>query len=400
MLTAKSSPRTTTLVLLTALTVLSLNMFLPSLPAMASSFDTSYEVISLSIAGYLAVTAVLQLIIGPMSDRFGRRPVLLVTLAIFVIASLGCVLATDITTFLLFRMGQAVVISGWVLSLASVRDTKPEQQAASLIGYITMAMAIAPMIGPMVGGALDELFGWQSNFVLFTALGAALLLLSIIDFGETNFSRSETFGAQFRAYPELVRSRRFWGFSVCMASSSSMFYAFLAGVPLVAVTSLDLSTAEIGFYMGTITAGFMFGSFLSGRLSGRNALTTMIISGRIVAIVGLVTGMLLLMFGWLNVLTVFGAAVVAGAGNGVTMPSANSGAMSVRPGLTGSAAGLSGALSVAAGAVVTSLTGAALSDGRDTAFLMLAIMFALATLGLLAGFYVRELDRREGRLPA
>lgn len=398
MFAAKSPPRLTTLVLLTALTVVSLNMFLPSLPAMASSFDTSYEVISLSIAGYLAVTAILHIIIGPMSDRFGRRPVLLTSLAIYVVASLGCVLATEITTFLIFRMGQGVIVAGWVVSLASIRDTKPDQQAAGLISYITMAMAIAPMIGPMVGGTLDELFGWRSNFILFTALGGALLLFCFADFGETNMSRSETFGTQFRAFPELVRSRRFWGFSVCLASSSAMFYAFLAGVPLVAVISLDLSTAQIGFYMGTITAGFMFGSFLSGRLAGRYALTTMVICGRIVACTGLATGMILLMSGWLNVLTVFGATIIAGAGNGLTMPSANTGAISVRPGLTGSAAGLSGAIMVAAGAVLTSLTGAILTGVQHTALLMLAIMFALALLGLLVGLYVRRLDKREGRL--
>lgn len=387
----------TTLVLLTALSVLSLNMFLPSLPAMAISFDVDYETISLSIAGYLAVTAILQLLIGPLSDRFGRRPVLMATLVVFVLASVGCVFAEDVWTFLLFRVGQGAIISGWILSLAAVRDTRPESEAASLIGYITMAMAIAPMVGPMIGGLLDQMFGWRSNFILFISLGAVLLTICLADFGETNREKSDTFAVQFLAYPELFRSRRFWGYSLCLASSSSMFYAFLAGIPLVAVIVLDMSSSEIGFYMGTITAGFMFGSFLSGRYAGRYALTSMIITGRILACAGLATGIVLLAYGWVNVFSIFGAAILAGAGNGLTMPSASTGAMSVRAGLTGSAAGLSGALTVAAGAFITSATGFVLT-GKGAALTLLAIMFGLAFTGLLAAIYVRALDKREERL--
>ena len=206
---AVSPPHLVTLILLTAPTVLSLNMFLPSLPKMAGSYSTSYETISLAIAGYPAVTAVLRLVMGPLSDRFGRRPVLLLSLAIFVVASLGCIFADTVGSFLLFRAGQSVVIAGRVLSLAVVRDTRPEREAASLIGYIAMAMAVAPMVGPMIGGGLDELFGRRSNFVLLAVFGSMLMAVCLLDFGETNENPSSTFGAQFRTYPELCRSRRF-----------------------------------------------------------------------------------------------------------------------------------------------------------------------------------------------
>ncbi len=172
---AVTPPRILTLILLTATSTLSLTMFLPSLANMAVDFQVDYAVVSLSIAGYLAVTAVVQLIVGPLSDRYGRRPVLLTTLATFALASVVCALATDIWVFLGFRILQGVVISSWTLSQAAIRDMAPPQEAASLMGYVAMAMAIAPMLAPLFGGVLDELFGWRASFLAFTGMGVALL---------------------------------------------------------------------------------------------------------------------------------------------------------------------------------------------------------------------------------
>ena len=280
---ATSPPGFFALVFLTGLSTLSLNMFLPSLSNIAEEFQADYTIVSLSVAGYLGITGLLQLVIGPMSDRFGRRPVLLSGLAVFSLASLGCMLAGDIWIFLAFRVMQGVIISGAVLSFAIIRDSAPEQEVASRIAYVSMAMAIAPMLGPMVGGVLDELFGWRSSFLLFSILGLAGFALCWVDLGETNKNQSGTFRKQFQAYPELLRSRRYWDYTICVTFSVGSFYIFITGVPLVAKSILALSPAMLGFYMGTITAGFALGSFLSGRYSKRYPLTTMMIAGRIVA---------------------------------------------------------------------------------------------------------------------
>ena len=211
---------------------------------------------ALSIGGYLGVTAALQLVVGPLSDRHGRRPVLLGSLALFVLASVGCALATDIRTLLAFRMLQGAVIGGAVISRAVVRDMMPPREAAGLLGTIAMAMAVAPMLAPVLGGALDQAFGWRASFWAFAAFGGALLAWCWTDLGETNASPSATFGAQLRAYPELVRSRRFWGFSLCMTFSIGAFYVFLSGAPLVAGRLFGLSPAQVGALLGSITAGF------------------------------------------------------------------------------------------------------------------------------------------------
>ena len=172
-----SPPTLFTLILLTAFSTLTLNMFLPSLANIAADLDTSYAKVSLAVAGYLAVTAVIQLIVGPLSDRIGRRPVLLGAIVIFTFASLGSALTTNIWVFLAFRVFQGGMIAGYALSLAIVRDTDSERKAVGLIGYISMAMAVAPMLGPMLGGVLDTAFGWRANFYFYA--GAGLLLLAI-----------------------------------------------------------------------------------------------------------------------------------------------------------------------------------------------------------------------------
>lgn len=392
---ATTPPHFATLVLLTALSVLSLNMYLPSLSHIAADLQADYAVVTLSIAGYLAITAILQVVLGPLSDRYGRRPVLLWSAAIFTLASLGCAMAGDIVTFLAFRTLQGAIIAGSALSRAVVRDIAPPRRAASLMGYMAMAMAIAPMLGPILGGMLDEMFGWRANFHLFWIMGLAVFALCWADLGETNAAASATFRQQFRAYPELLRSRRFWGYAVTIACSVGGFYAFLGGAPIVAQTTLGMTPSGIGLGLGSISLGFFVGSFLSGRFAARFTLTGMTLFGRLVAIVGLGVALISLVAGHVGFPTVFGGAIFVGLGNGLTLPSANVGAMSVRANLAGSASGLSGALMVGAGAAITMLTGWAVGDGGQPAVLI-AMMLGATLLSLLATLYVMWIDHREG----
>lgn len=367
-------------------------MFLPSLANIAQEFGADYGIVSISIAGYLAITAVLQLVIGPLSDRYGRRPILLSALFIFILASLGCMFSEDVWTFLAFRIVQGVVIAGSVLPYVIIRDSASEQDAASQMGYVSMAMAVAPMLGPMAGGLLDEWFGWRSNFLFFALLGVAAFVLCWIDLGETNNNPSETFRKQFQGYPELFRSRRYWGYTLCITFSVGGFFVFITGVPLVTETLFDLSPAELGFFIGSITAGFMLGSFLSGRYARYFPLTTMMIAGRVVACTGLIAGLILFSLGYINVFTLFGATVCAGLGNGLTLPSANSGALSVRPKLAGSASGLKGALAVAGGAVLTSISAAILTENSGH-YALLIIMLICSVIALIAAFDVVRVNR-------
>jgi Bcr/CflA subfamily drug resistance transporter len=360
---------------------------------MAADFRVDYALVNLSIAGFAGVAAVLQLIMGPLSDRYGRRPVLLTGLAIFVAASVGCALASDIWIFLGFRMLQGAVVCAYAVSLAVIQDTAGPRKAASLIGYVAMAWAVAPMLGPLLGGLLDQLLGWRASFWTFVALGGGLFVLCWFDLSETNQARADSLASQLLAYPELLRSARFWAYALCMAFSTGAFYAFLGGAPLVAASAFGLSTVELGVAMGSITGGFMFGSFLSGRYAGRFQLSTMMIAGRLVACGGLLLGLLVVLAGFVHVFSFFGACLFVGIGNGLTMPSSSAGALSVQPRLAGSASGLAGALTVGGGAVISSLTGAVLTEANGT-YALLGVMLASSFFGLAAALAVRFMDRR------
>jgi len=373
------------------MSVLSLNMFLPSLAAIADDFGVDYAVANLSMGGFLAVTVVLQIVIGPLSDRYGRRPVMLIGMVIFTLGSVWCIIAQDIVGFLAGRMLQAAGVVGIALSRAVVRDMHGPKEAASMLGYISMVMAIAPMTGPMIGGFLHEAFGWRSNFAVYALIGAGLLWLTWRDLGETNINRAATMGEQFATYPELLKSRRFWGYALCSSLSVGAFYIYITGIVLVGVAVFGLRPTTVGMTVGAIAVGFSLGSFLSGRLAKRVPLWTLMIGGRVVGLVGLSVGFLIVLVGFVHPVTYVGAVVFVGLGNGLTLPSTNSGAMSVRPKLAGSASGLSGAMSVAMGAALTSLTGAVLKP-ENGAVLMMAMMVAVIAASLLCALYVRWLD--------
>jgi len=144
--------------------------------------------------------------------------------------------------------------------------------------------------------------------------------------------------------------------------------------------------------IGSITAGFMTGSFLSTRLAPKFPLTTMMLAGRLVACSGLLVGLLILLAGHLSLVTFFGATVFVGLGNGLTIPSSNAGAMSVRPKLAGTAAGVSGALTVAGGAALTTLTGFLLTD-MNAPYMLIGIMLVASFAGFLSAAWVRHADR-------
>lgn len=379
----KTPPHIATLILMAGLSALTMNIFLPSLPGMAAWFDVPYALMQLSVALYLALSAVLQILIGPISDRFGRRKVLLVALTLFLIATVGTLLAPDATTFLIFRMAQAVIAAGMVLSRAVVRDMVPDAQAASMIGYVTMGMSIVPMIGPVIGGVLDETFGWQANFALLLILGLLTLALIWADLGETATIRRISFMDQIRTYPALLRSRRFWGYVGCASFASGSFFAYLGGAPYVGNVVFGLSSSEIGILFAITAVGYAAGNFIAGRYSVRLGMNRMVLMGSLVTVAGLGLLLLLTLAGFHSAYIFFGSTVAVGLGNGMTLPNANAGMLSIKPELAGTASGLGGAIQIGGGAALAALAGALLTEGATEMPLVL-LMLASSVLSVLS----------------
>ena len=390
---ASTPPHLITLILLAATSTMTLNLIVPSLTNIAADLQADYAVISLALGGYLATTALVEFSVGPLSDRIGRRPVLLVALTVFTLASLAGAVAQSVETFLAARMLQAGVISGYVLSLAIVRDTHDGSEVARLLGKIAMAMAIAPMLGPMVGSLLDAALGWRAIFLLYGTIGAALLCLVWMDLGETLPGSDDAAARGHQGPGDLLRQPLFWCYAACTTFSTGAFYIFLAGAPPIAARVFEIPTAGLGIFVGSITAGFMTGSFLGGRLSRRWATTRVMLVGRVVACVGLLAGMAVLSSEMVLPLLYFGSTIFVGIGNGLTMPSSNAGAMSVLPRLAGTAAGFTGGMTLAVGAVLTTGTGTLIAD-RPEPMLLLALMFAASFAGLLAALGAVRLERR------
>jgi DHA1 family bicyclomycin/chloramphenicol resistance-like MFS transporter len=389
-------PHIVTLVLMAGVAAMNMAAFLPSLPRMTTYFQTEYSVMQLSVSLYLAATAVLQLIIGPLSDRYGRRPVVLICYAIFVLASVGCLFATTIEVFLTFRMLQGAVAVGLVLSRAIVRDMVPQREAASMIGYVTMGMALVPMVAPMIGGALDQLFGWQATFIFLIASGISVLALCYADQGETASGDGKSFKAQVSEYPELLASRRFWGYVFAAAFASGAFFAFLGGAPLVASDVYGLSSFWAGIGFGAPAIGYATGNYISGRFSTHYGINRMIQTGALITSAGMLLALAISLAGYGSAVKFFGLCTFVGIGNGLVMPNATAGMLSVRPHLAGTASGLGSAILIGGGAALSAFAGVALGWGTGDAPLLI-IMAISACLGYIS---IRFVVAREKRLAA
>jgi MFS transporter, DHA1 family, multidrug resistance protein len=387
-------PHLVTLVLLAGIAALSMNVFLPSLPNMALHFGVEYRVMQLSVSLYLAVSAVLQLLIGPLSDRYGRRRVLLWGLGLFVAASVGTLLAPTAEIFLFFRMAQAIVATAMALSRAIVRDMVDEARAASMIGYITMFMSVVPMLGPVAGGWLDETFGWKANFTMLLVAGILVMALTWADLGETAQTRPTSLMAQMRDYPELLRSPRFWGYVTSSSLASGVFFAYLGGAPFVATEIYGLGPTLLGVYFGATAVGYAMGNFVSGRFSMRLGVNTMILTGSSLTLAGLMVLAVLMTLDMAPAPVFFGMFYFVGMGNGMVLPGAMAGSMSVRPHLAGTAAGLGGTMMIGGGAILSALAGALLS--RETgAWPLVAIMLASSLGAVVSILLVMARARRK-----
>ena len=391
----RTPPHILTLTLLAGVSALNMSIFLPSLARMAQDFGTDYATMQFAVSGYLAATALLQVIVGPLSDRYGRRKVVLGALSVFVVATLGCYLATSVTAFLGFRILQAAVATGIVLSRAIVRDLFPPEKSASMIGYVTIGMALIPMIGPTIGGTLDQLYGWRSSFLFLMAAGGGLLALCWADQGETVRGGGTSFREQVSNYPALLTAPRFWGYALCTAFASGSFFAFLGGASYVADYIFGLTPFQGGLALGAPAIGYAVGNGISGRFSESVGLNRMVLLGCLVSFAGMALSLALGLAGTMTPPLFFGLCTFLGLGNGMTLPNATAGLLSVRPRLAGTASGLGGALMIGGGAALSQLAGVLL-EGARTAISLQVLMCASCVGAIAAIAFVMLRERRIG----
>jgi MFS transporter, DHA1 family, multidrug resistance protein len=372
------------LIAVSAVSPLGINMYLPSMPGMARALGVDFTTIQLTLSLYLGAMAVGQLIIGPLSDRFGRRPVLLIGLLTFVAGSAICLLAQSIGVLIFGRIVQAIGgCAGITLSRAIVRDLYGRNQVASMIAYVTMGMAVAPMIAPTIGGLLETFFGWRASFAFLIGFGGLALVFAYWRLSETNHGRASRESARelLQGYGSLFRSCQFWGYTLVTSFVSAMFFAFLAGAPYVMIELLGRSPAEYGFYFAMVPCGYILGNFVTGRFAGTMGPNRMILTGTLLSLASIAAMAALIASALLVPVSLFGPMLFIGVANGLVLPSGIAGAVSVRPDLAGAASGLSGSFQIGFGALVAPIVGAALGS---TVWPLIAIMAICSCLAIIS----------------
>jgi len=378
MTSGSASPFLTALLgVLAGMTALGMDMFLPSVPAIAQAFGAQSASGQLTVTTYLVGLACGQLAWGPLADRYGRKPVLLAALALFFASSAACAVATSLEIVVLLRFAQGVgTTSGPVIARSIVRDLAAREQAARLLARMTVIFGFVPVAGPLVGAQLLAIGGWRSVFWLYAAVALVLWLLVALRLPETAPpERPSISPARIAAgYAALLSDRRFVAPLATSLSAQMGILAFVAGSSLVLVQALHLSPQVFGALFATVMLGQMAGGFAGSRLVSRFGIERMI---RIGAAVTLVSGLILALLACLRV--AHWSAIVLPMlsyifGSAFLVPNAMAAAMTPFPKMAGSASSLLGALPFAFGALVSAALGATF-DGTPRP---LALAVALA----------------------
>jgi len=338
---------------MTACGTLGMHVIIPALPAMATDLGMSISAAQLTITLYLIGLAVGQLVYGPISDRFGRRPVVLVGLLMFTVASMVTVLAPSATILIGARIMQSIGgCAGLVLGRAAVRDGATADKAAAQLALLTLVMSLVPAIAPAVGGFITAWYGWHASFVLLSLIGALTLLACLLRLPETR-APSNAGRSLLSGYLRLLRSRRFLGFAIGGACSTTAFYGFMSASPFIFERHLNQPPERVGLYYLLLMLGVALGSLGANRLAGRLTVPAALRIANTIGIAGAALFALADITGNLSVFTVVGSVVIFMIGAGMASPFALAGSVSVSPQAIGAASGMYGFFQMSYGMLCT-----------------------------------------------
>lgn len=337
------------LVALSALAFISVNIFLPCMPALVVEFRTDVATVLAALTIYLAGLGIGQMIYGPLSDRHGRKPLLIIGIAIFVLGTLVCGFATDIGTFLAGRFLQALGgAAGASLGRAMIRDVHGREASASTYGYMVMATTVANGLAPVVGGMIDQSLGWRAVFHLLA--GFAVLLLGFCIFALPETLRRDADRNQKTEQGSFLALMTLPIFLANALFASFMFgswYAFVAGAPIVMVNAWGASSTGFGLWWTLGSVCYVVGNYLAGRYSQKLGLETMVRIGSIFIAAGAAILVLCAYIDLRHPLAIFGPMGVLLIGFGISQPSAVAGAVDADPKRIGAASALLGSMQIA-----------------------------------------------------
>jgi DHA1 family bicyclomycin/chloramphenicol resistance-like MFS transporter len=397
-MSASNSPRRTgpppnllfLLIAMTAIGPLSLNILVPAVPGLVLALSTDTAAVQLTISLYLLGLAAAQLVLGPLSDRFGRRPVVLAGLALTAISSAAAIITSSIAGLIISRVIQSIGASvGIVVGRAIIRDLVDREHTAATIGLVTTAMVVAPMVAPLIGGLLDTAFGWQAIFIFVAVSSALVFVWALLVLPETRKQHIDAPRRHFWSDLRLLfSSKEFLAYVAASTFASGSFFVFLGGAPHVSVTMMGRTSAEYGAWFMLNSIGYMSGTFLAARLSVRYGLDKMIHWGLMIQLV--MAGMaavLAAFFFSLGPAIIFIPQLLISLGNGMVIPNAVAGAVSVRPEMAGTASGITGFVQMAFGAGMAQLA-AWLVAGASSGLPLPLTMVAISIVGVASFWWL------------
>lgn len=365
-----------------------MHIFVPALPTAAKDLHATPAALELTISLYILGLAVGQLIYGPASDRFGRRPALLVGLSLFTVASLAGLFAPDTETLILARFFQALGgCSGLVLARAIIRDTSQPHEAARRLALTNLLVTAGPAVAPLIGAGLSSVWGWRTILMGLTALGVANFVLAWRILPETRPDALHVSASRYaRDYVGLMRSRQFLGYAIGGACATTSLYAFIACAPFIFVDRLHVPSAGVGLYLALLVSGIWLGSLLASQLISRFSLTRFVVVANAVSVVAAATFLILLLADRATLVAIVGTMFVFSVGVGAAAPAALVKAISVNPRVTGTASGLYGSVQMAVGAALVALAGL----GENPALVSAAVLLAAGVVAQAAFWMARS----------
>ena len=361
-----------------------MQILLPALPAIKETFEVSAEVAQLTLSLSMLAIALGTLFYGPLSDKYGRKPVMLLGLSITLIGSVFCFVANSIELLILGRFIQAFGAAvGLVLARAIVRDVCGAQEAARIIATLVMVMVVLPMLSPALGGEIMQRIGWEYVFV-FIAIACVLIFFLLSKHLPETLEESVPFtgvAAMLNNYAQLLRSRAFCGYAFCVTFVSVVFFSFISAAPEIMITVLKRPATEYGYYFIMIPLGFMAGNYFARHYGRSMQLDRMISIGASIGLGGISLAIVLQLMGFHHPITLFAPVALAIFGNGITIPNAQAAAINEFPKFAGSASGLTGFLQMFFSGIAAQLV-AMIFNGTVYPLLILMLIASLLSLVL------------------
>jgi MFS transporter, DHA1 family, multidrug resistance protein len=370
--------------------LLAMTLCLPSMQEWGAIFDTRQADVQLTFSGYVVAYGALQLVYGPLSDRHGRKPILMLGLVIAGLASVMATLATDIVTLTAARVLQgAGSAASMVVGRSMVQDLFAGPQRTRVMAYIGMAMGMCPPLATLIGGQIHVRLGWQTNFVVLAVL--ALLLLAAAWLGLPRAAKptpadGHWLRAMFSAYARLLKEPRYLLYVAILAATTATFYAFLAGAPIV-LKGYGIGPDGIGWFIMAVPVSYILGNYMTSRLIAKAGESRVMAWGQALTLGGLVVMLALGLGGMQTALAVALPLLLLGLGHGLLNPPALAGTVSVLPALAGSGAAVAGLMQQLTGATGGYLVGLVPHEGAVNLGWM---MLGFALTGAMAQFFLHR----------